>query len=94
MDERRALILTELKNQCKEKQLYEFEYYWEIWGVMWYPWFIEFPDRSNIKFTANDISLEDLYYFAEIGELIVLKKYESQELSDECERVQFQLINK
>jgi hypothetical protein len=91
MDERRRVILEELKNQCAEKQQREFEHYWEIWGVNWYPWSVDFPDGTHLSFTANDISLEDLYYFAEIGELEVVKVYEDHEMPEEFNRVRFRL---
>ncbi|AEA45231.1 DUF4269 domain-containing protein [Fluviicola taffensis] len=91
MDERRQLILAELKKQCEEKQIYEFDYYWEIWGVMWYPWFMEFYSGASLSFTANDISSEDLNYFVETGELELIKVYERHEMIDEFDRVRFRL---
>ena len=91
MDERKQLILAEIKTQCAEKQQDEFEYYWEIWGVNWYPWFLEFSPASPMKFTTNDIALEDLYYFVETGELEVVKVYEDHEMPEEFNRVRFRL---
>ena len=92
MDQRRQLILFELKKQCTEKQQDEFEYYWEIWGVNWYPWFLEFSAGDSLVFTANDVSSDDLNHFVEIGELEVVKVYDPTEMTEEFDRVRFRLI--
>ena len=93
MDQRRQLILFELKKQCTEKQQDEFEYYWEIWGgVNWYPWFLEFSAGDSLVFTANDVSSDDLNHFVEIGELEVVKVYDPKEMTEEFDRVRFRLI--
>lgn len=94
MDQRRQLILLELKSQCTEKHQDEFEYYWEMWGVNWYPWFLEFSEGDSLVFTANDISSDDLNYFVEIGELEVVKTYKRSEMTEEFYRARFRLTRK
>ena len=94
MDERRQLILGELKAECAENKLYEFEYYWEIWGVNWYPRFIEFATGYQLKLTFDDISEEDLNYLVEIGELEVVKVYDLDEMQYEFNRIRYRLKNK
>lgn len=91
MRDRRKLIWEELIKQCKENNIYEFEYYFEIWGVMWYPWFIEFSPQKPLKFTANDISYDDLNYFISCGDLELIKEYTQEEMKDEFGKKRYKL---
>ncbi|MCK8521920.1 hypothetical protein M0D21_10100 [Aquimarina sp. D1M17] len=59
MNDRLYKILQEIKQKCFEANCFEFEYHWEIWGVLWYPWFLEINGKS-ISFSVNDISSKDL----------------------------------
>ncbi len=93
MDNRRKLILEELIKQCNENNVYEFDYYWEIWGVMWYPWFLEFSPQKTLIFTSNDISYDDLNYFISSGYLELVKEYTQEEMKDEFDKKRYKLKN-
>ena len=91
MDVRRKLIIDELRRQCEENNENEFEYYWEIWGVMWYPWSIETVSNKFLKFTLNDISYEDLDYLVNCGQLELIKIYSKEEMNDEFDRKRYRI---
>ncbi|MEN2402475.1 hypothetical protein GKZ90_0021980 [Flavobacterium sp. MC2016-06] len=91
LDERLNLFWLELNKQATELNSNEFEFYWEIWGVMWMPWFIEINGMS-LHFTANDISNEDLELLIKMDFIEVIKVYESSELKDEFDRKKYRLL--
>lgn len=59
MDKRLQLFWDELLEQCEMNEKFEFIFKVEYWGILWMPWFIYLDDKS-LKFTANDISEDDL----------------------------------
>ena len=91
MTERLNLIWFELEKQCAELNSDEFEYFWEMWGVMWMPWFIMI-DRNSLNFSANDISSEDLEILVKEGKIEKIKIYEKHEMHDEFGRVRYRII--
>jgi hypothetical protein len=91
LEERLNLFWFELKKQAIELNSNEFEFYWEIWGVMWMPWFLEINGKS-LNFTANDISNEDLELLIKMEFIEVIKVYESSELKDEFDRKRYRLL--
>jgi hypothetical protein len=91
--ERTKLIWLELEKQCAELNSDEFEYYWEYWGVLWMPWSIE-VNRKSLKFSANDVSSEDLDYLVKQGKIKIIKIYEEHEMKDEYDRVRYRIIKK
>ena len=93
MDERRKLIIEELKKYCQHYNVIEFEYYWEIWGILWYPWFIEIEKKSCLNFTHKDISYTDLDYFVNCGQLELIKEYSLVEMDDEFDRKRYRITN-
>ena len=76
MTERLEIIYSELLEKCKASENYEFEYFWEIWGIMWHPWFIEI-NGVNQYFSMNDISINDINELLELGfiELVKVNDY-------------------
>lgn len=92
LEERLNLFWLELKRQADEFNADEFEFYWEIWGVLWMPWFIEIEKKSLI-FTANDISSKDLDVLIKMGFLEVVKVYETSEMKNEFDRKRFRILN-
>ncbi|WP_074406478.1 hypothetical protein [Aquimarina megaterium] len=93
MDDRLELFLSELKERCSENNSSEFEYFWEMWGVLWIPWFIEVNGES-MYFTANDISQNDLDRLCKDGFIELLKVYNQNEMKDEFDRKRYRLIEK
>lgn len=93
LTERINLLWLELEKQCTELNSYEFEYFWEMWGVMWMPWFIMI-DRNSLNFSANDISSDDLEILVKQGKLEIIKIYETHEMQDEFERIRYRIIKK
>ncbi len=74
MNLRQTEIFKELFDKCVYQKTTEFEYYVEIWGLMWYPSFIEI-NGANQTFKHNDISSEDLKLFCELGLIELIKTY-------------------
>ncbi|SFO52891.1 hypothetical protein SAMN05428949_5591 [Chitinophaga sp. YR627] len=85
MDERRKQILQEIKHQCEAYKSDEFEYYFEIWGLNWYPWQLEVSPAQTIQLSINDLSTEDLQYLENAGEIMLIRKYEPHEVENETE---------
>lgn len=88
MNERLAGIHKELLDKSIESGSFEFEYFIEIWGVMWYPWFIEI-DGKNQSFSYNDISTDDLKKLIELELVEFVKTYKK----DDVERYVYKVIN-
>lgn len=78
MNERQKEIFDELVDKCLNKKSTEFEYFVEIWGLMWYPWFIEINGENQI-FKHNDISSEDLKLFCELELIELIKTYKKDD---------------
>lgn len=86
MNQRQTEIFNELVNKCVDKKTTEFEYFVEIWGVMWYPWFIEINGK-NQTFKHNDISSEDLKLFCELGLIELIKTYTKDDYDHDIYRI-------
>lgn len=93
LEERLKLFLFELKKQANALNSDEFEFYWEIWGVWWMPWFIEI-DGKSLTFTANNICNEDLELLIKNGFIEIIKVYEDNEIKEEFGRKQYRLLDK
>ena len=78
MNHRLSVILSELVEKCTKNQTAEFEYFIEIWGVMWYPWFIEI-NGINQSFSYNDISSVDLDELVNSGHIEYLRSYSKED---------------
>jgi hypothetical protein len=91
MTERINIFWIELDRQCNEYNCSEFEYYWEMWGVLWMPWFIEVTSKS-LNFSANDISINDLNFLVEKGKIEIIKIYDELEMNDEFDRIRYRII--
>ncbi|MBW1656486.1 hypothetical protein [Flavobacterium quisquiliarum] len=85
------LLWFELEKQCAEFNSNEFEYSWEMWGVMWMPWFIMI-DHKLLNFSANDISSNDLEILVKQGKIEVIKIYETHERKEEFEKIRYRII--
>ncbi len=90
MNDRIALIYSELLEKCTQENVYEFEYYWEIWGVLWYPWTIEINQKYQ-TFTLNDISEGDLTALVKSEKISLIKTYEKAEMHDEFDRKRYRI---
>ncbi|WP_343662611.1 hypothetical protein [Chryseobacterium mucoviscidosis] len=93
IEERLNIFWIELEKQCNELNNSEFEFYWEMWGVWWMPWFIE-VDKKSLKFSANDISSNDLKILVEKDKIEIVKIYERSEMQDEFDRIRYRIIKK
>lgn len=91
MTERIKIFWMELYKQCNEQNCNEFDHYWEMWGVMWMPWFID-VNKKSLTFTANDISSEDLKILVEQGKIEIVKIYEQSEMDDEFDKKRYRII--
>ena len=89
--ERMDIFFPELVKQCEKHQCFEFEYYWEMWGVTWMPWFLEINGKDT-TFTLNDIGSEDLNFLVENGSIKLIKEYEKEEMKDEFDRKRYEVI--
>lgn len=91
LTEKINLFWFELEKQCSELNSEEFEYYFEVWGVWWMPWFIE-VNKKSLTFSANDISSEDLKILVEKGKIEIVKIYDKSEMEDEFDRKRYRII--
>jgi hypothetical protein len=89
--ERMEIFFPELVNQCKKYECFEFEYYWEMWGAMWMPWFLEIDGNSS-SFTANDIGGEDFVFLIKNGYIKLIKEYEQGADKDQFDRKRYKVI--
>ncbi len=90
MNDRIALIYSELLEKCTQENVYEFEYYWEIWGVLWYPWTIEINQKYQ-TFTLNDISEGDLTALVKSEKISLIKTYDKAEMHEEFDRKRYRI---
>ena len=93
IEERLNIFWIELEKQCNELNNSQFEFYWEMWGVWWMPWFIE-VDKKSLKFSANNISSNDLKILVEKDKIEIVKIYERSEMQDEFDRIRYRIIKK
>ncbi|QLQ30731.1 MAG: hypothetical protein HZT40_02925 [Candidatus Thiothrix singaporensis] len=71
-EDRIKTLLDELTRQCQQYGCDEFEYYWEEYGLWWYPWTIEVRGKS-LSFSYYDIGLQDLDYWESTGEIKLIE---------------------
>lgn len=91
IEEKLNIFWIELEKQCNELNNSEFEFYLEMWGVWWMPWFIE-VDKKSLTFSANDISSNDLNILVEKDKIEIIKIYERSEMQDEFDRIRYRII--
>ena len=90
MSKRTDIIFTEIKSKLIQLNCSEFEYYWEIWGVMWHPWFIEINGKSE-NFSFNDLTQEDLNQLVKENKIETIKVYSKDEMTDEFDRKRYRI---
>jgi len=93
LTERINLLWLELEKQCAALNSSEFEYSWEMWGVMWTPFFIMVDDKS-LSFSATDIQSDDLDILVKQGKLEIIKIYEAHEMKEEFEKIRYRIVKK
>jgi hypothetical protein len=91
LTEKTNLFWFELEKQCSELNSLEFEYYYEKWGFMWNPWFIEVGNES-LSFSVYGISSEDLNILVEKGKIEIVKIYDTLEIEDKFDRKRYRII--
>ena len=69
MDKRLKLFWSELVEQCEMNQNFVFIFQVEYWSHVWMPWDIYLDDKlyKPLKFSANDISEDDLQTLVCLG---------------------------
>lgn len=80
----------ELSDQCHALGESEFEYYYEVWGMWWMPWYIE-VNKQALNFTANDITANDLDALVKKDLIEPVKIYPQSEMKDEFGRVRYRI---
>lgn len=90
MSKRTDLIFSEIHSKLVELNCSEFDYYWEIWGVMWYPWFIEINGKSE-NFSFNDLTQEDLNQLEKEKKIETIKVYSKDEMTVELDRKRYRI---
>ncbi len=90
ISDRLSLIYSELLDKCTGENVDEFEYYWEMWGVMWHPWTIEINQKYQ-TFTLNDISEADLAELVKLDKISLVKTYDQAEMQDEFDRKRYRI---
>ncbi|WP_298540903.1 hypothetical protein [uncultured Aquimarina sp.] len=93
MNDRLKILFSELLEKCNNANYFEFEYYWEIWGVMWYPWTLEIKGKSE-SFSLYDISYKDLENLCNNGQIELIKEYSIEEMEDEFDRKRYRILNR
>ena len=90
MNDRLKTLYSEILEKCGNSNCFEFEYYWEIWGVMWYPWTLEINGKPE-SFSLNDISDKDLDDLIKNGLIELIKEYPKEEMDDEFDRKRYRI---
>lgn len=90
MNNRLKILHSEILKKCVNYECYEFEFYWEIWGLMWYPWTLEINGKSE-SFSINDISYDDLEKLCDLGLIELIKVYSKEEMNDEFDRKRYRI---
>ncbi|WP_340153812.1 hypothetical protein [uncultured Marivirga sp.] len=90
MSKRTDIIFSEIHSKLVALNCTEFEYYWEIWGVMWYPWFIEIDGKSE-NFSFNDLTQKDLEELIKDEKIEIIKIYSKDEMNDEFDRKRYRI---
>lgn len=93
MNERIDILYSEILSKCKELSCFEFEYYWEMWGIMWNPWFIEIAGKS-ITLSIKELTQSDLEHLVDLNRIEVVKIYLQDEMTDEFDRKRYRIKNR
>ncbi|MCE3229691.1 MAG: hypothetical protein K0S32_4242 [Bacteroidetes bacterium] len=91
MTDRLEIFLHELTVHSLELKCDEFEFYWEMWGAWWTPWFLEI-DKKSLSFSFNDISYSDLDELEKNGFIELIKVYDQTEMTDEFDRKRYRIV--
>lgn len=91
MTSRLKTIIDELQEKCRKHNCFEFEYHWEMWGVLWYPWYIHINGKSE-SFSFNDISQDDLKELTKQGFIELLEEYPYNPDLDYFDRKRYRVI--
>lgn len=89
LDERLNIFWLELKKQAATLESNEFEFYREIWGVLWMPWFIEI-EGTSLNFTINDLCNDDLEFLLKMDFIELIKVYDEIEI--EFDRKRYRIL--
>ena len=90
MTKRLDILFSEILLKCKESNCFEFEYFSEIWGVMWHPWFLEINGKSE-SFSFNDLTQEDFNQLVKENKIETIKVYSKDEMTDEFDRKRYRI---
>ncbi|HAS44517.1 MAG TPA: hypothetical protein DCS93_28825 [Microscillaceae bacterium] len=82
MNERLNALISEITAKCNRANCFEFDYHWEYYGLMWYPWFLTINGNSE-SFSFNDLSYEDLEKLCDEGFIELIKEYSDNEKSED-----------
>ncbi|GAA4272977.1 hypothetical protein U6A24_06845 [Aquimarina gracilis] len=94
MTERLNVLISEIREKCNNANCFEFDYHWEYYGLMWYPWFLTINGSSE-SFSFNDISNEDLKELCNEGLIELITEYSDNEKpEDEFDKKRYRLIKK
>lgn len=91
LDRRIKRIYTELLEKCEQSNCYEFDYYWEIWGILWYPWTLEINGKYH-SFSVNDLSYKDLNKMCDLGLIELVEEFSNHESKDERDHKRYRLL--
>ena len=80
MIEKQKILVEELTSLCNKKEVHEFEFSIEMWGLMWMPWFIQI-NKEVVNISLKDIENNDLKELINIGVIEKIKEYEDSELN-------------
>lgn len=90
IEKRNNTVYSEIREKCNAENTNEFEYYWEIWGVNWYPWTLEINGHAQ-TFTFNDLSEFDLIELVKLDKIAVVETYETHPADDRMGRKRYRI---
>ena len=80
MTEKQKILVEELTSLCNKKEVFEFEFSVEMWGIMWMPWFLHI-NKEVVDISLNDIENNDLKELINIRVIEKIKEFEDSELN-------------
>ena len=93
MTDRLTILINEIRQKCAIEKQAEFEYHWEYWGYLWYPWFLSINGKPQ-SFSFNDISYDDLKGLCQEGLIELIKEYSDKEVDeDEDDKKRYRIIS-
>ena len=90
INDRNEIIYTELKEKCEKENTIEFEYCFEILGVLWYFDSIEINKKFQI-FTLKDVSELDLMELEKMKKIELIKVFSEEEMTGEFNRKRYKI---